>query len=971
MGICVKGYELIKQQPMEALNSVGMIYRHKKSGARIVVLSNDDDNKVFSIGFRTPPKDSTGVAHIIEHTVLCGSEKFPAKDPFIELAKGSLNTFLNAMTYPDKTVYPVASCNDKDFANLMDVYLDAVFHPNIYRNEMIFKQEGWHYELRNPEDPITLNGVVYNEMKGAFSSPEQKLDRLIQQSLLPNTPYGAESGGDPKHIPELSYEQFLNFHRTYYHASNSFIYLYGDMDVTERLEWLDEQYLSSFSCQEVDSRINLQEPFQRMQELADTYPVSEEESLEEKTYLSYNQIIGTSLEPKLYLAFQILEYALLSAPGAPVKQALLDAGIGKDVLSYYDNGILQPIFSITVKNAEEEQKKAFVQCIRDSLIELAKKGIDRRTLEGAVNYYEFRYREADFGQYPKGLMYGLQILDSWLYDDEKPFIHIKADDTFAFLKNEIGTGYYERLISEYLLDNTHSSLVVLRPEAGGALQEEKRLEKALEEYKQSLSQEKLQQLIAETEALEAYEMTPASEEENEKIPLLSIEDIRKKIHRLYNVKFQIQDVPVMHHLVFTNGIGYLRMSFDITDYGSAGCYLGFLATALGYMDTDRYSFTELANEINIHTGGMSADINIYNYKDNSGGYSAKFEIKAKMFYHKLPQALELIEHMLHHTIFDNDKRLREIISESRSRMEMRMASKGHATAVDRAMSYFSESALFEELTGGMEYYDFIKELDQHFEEKKEELKRQLAKWAGSIFRKDALIVSYTAEEKGYAYLEESLPAFLDRLHGQRPQEELLPLRPQRKNEGFTTSGQVQYVARCGNYGAKGLSYTGTLRVVRVILNYDYMWNHIRVKGGAYGCMCGFSMDGKGYFASYRDPNLKETDEVYRGVADYIANFQASGRDMTKYVIGAISALDTPLTPSGKGSRSFAAYLCRVSEEDLQRERDEVLSASLETIRATAPIMKAIYDEDALCVVGNEKKIQEAGELFMEIRNMNL
>ena len=431
----LSAYELVRKQDVSDLQSVGYLFRHKKTGARVLLLENDDENKVFTIGFRTPPEDSTGLPHILEHSVLCGSKKFPAKDPFVELVKGSLNTFLNAMTYPDKTLYPIASCNDKDFQNLMHVYMDAVFYPNIYERDEIFRQEGWSYKLDEKESDLEYNGVVYNEMKGAFSSPEGVLDRVILNTLFPDTSYRNESGGDPDVIPELTYEQFLNFHKKYYHPSNSYIYLYGDMDMEEKLNWLDQEYLSKFDYLAIDSEIRFQKPFEQMKEVEMAYSITSSESEEDNTYLSYNKVIGTSLDEKLYLAFQILDYALLSAPGAPLKKALVDAGIGKDIMGSYDNGIYQPIFSIIAKNANLEQKEAFIQVVEDTLKEIVKNGMDQKALEAGINYHEFRYREADFGNFPKGLMYGLQMFDSWLYDDEKPFIHVEELKTFAFLKD--------------------------------------------------------------------------------------------------------------------------------------------------------------------------------------------------------------------------------------------------------------------------------------------------------------------------------------------------------------------------------------------------------------------------------------------------------------------------------------------------------------------------------------------------------
>ena len=442
-------YRVVEHKTIEEMQSEGIVLEHKKTKARLFLVSNDDENKVFCIGFRTPPDNDCGLPHILEHSVLCGSDKFPLKDPFVELVKGSLNTFLNAMTYPDKTVYPVASCNDKDFHNLMDVYMDAVLHPNIYKEEKIFRQEGWHYELESKDAPLIYNGVVYNEMKGAYSSPESILDSVTQKTLFPDTCYGKDSGGDPVHIPELSYEKFLDFHKTYYHPSNSYIYLYGDMDMAEKLTWLDEEYLSHYEERPVDSRIREQKAFEAPVEREFSYSITEGESEGDATYLSVNTVVGDDLDPKLYVAFQILEYTLLDAPGAPLKQALIDAGIGKDVMGGYENGILQPYFSVIAKDANKEQKGEFLAIVKGTLRKLADQGINRKSLLAGMNYFEFKYREADYGSAPKGLMYGLQCLDSWLYDGD-PMTHLCYQETFDFLKKEVENGYFEQLIRDYV-----------------------------------------------------------------------------------------------------------------------------------------------------------------------------------------------------------------------------------------------------------------------------------------------------------------------------------------------------------------------------------------------------------------------------------------------------------------------------------------------------------------------------------------
>ncbi|BCN32314.1 insulinase family protein [Anaeromicropila herbilytica] len=957
-------YELVTEEVVEELKSDGYILKHKKSGARIVILSNDDDNKVFSIGFRTPPVNSTGVPHIVEHTVLCGSKEFPSKDPFVELVKGSLNTFLNAMTYPDKTVYPVASCNDKDFQNLIHVYMDAVFYPNIYKNENIFKQEGWHYELESKEADLKLNGVVYNEMKGAFSSPEQQLYRLLQNSLFPDNTYGVVSGGAPEDIPELSYEEFLDFHKKYYHPSNSYIYLYGDSDIVEKLEWMDKEYLSQFEYAPVDSTIPMQKAFDKTREVVDYYSVAENESLASKTYLSYNTAIATSLDRELYLVFQVLEFALLASPGAPLKQALIDAGIGKDILSSYDNGMLQPIFSIIAKNAEEEKKEEFVAVIRNTLKDIIKSGVDEKSLKAAINYYEFKYREADFGNFPKGLMYGLQILDSWLYADDKPFIHIRANDTFEFLKAKIGTGYYEDLLQKYLLDNTHNSLVIVKPKMGLTKEKEDLVKEELARYKETLSDEEIKQLIEATKDLEKFQETPSTKEELEKIPLLSREDIDKESTPIYNIEKEVDKVKTLHHDVFTNGIAYLKLLFDVKNVpNELVSYLGLLTSVLGYMNTSKHSYLELSNEVNIHTGGIKTDINVYGKKGTTDIFEGKFEIIAKVLYDEMGEAFSLIDETVFDTILEDEKRLLEIISEVKSRLQMRMNSSGHSTAVNRAMSYFSKAMYFNELTSGVSYYQFIEELEGNFSEKKQEIIKNLKTVIECVFRKENLFISCTADEEGYNKMTNYAPSFIQKLYTGSIDTKMLPFAPKKLNEGLKTSSKVQYVARTGNFITAGYEYTGALKVLKLILSYDYLWINIRVKGGAYGCMSGFSLEGNGYFTSYRDPNLRETNEVYEKLYDYIKNFTVDERDMTKYIIGTISSVDTPLNPAAKGARSLTAYLSGMTMEDIQKDRDQILSATEEDIRNLAELVKSILHDNNICVIGNETKIEENKDLF--------
>lgn len=957
-------YQILEQRRINDLNSDSFLLEHKKSGAKIALLSNQDENKVFYIGFRTPPEDSTGVAHIIEHSVLEGSRDFPVKDPFIELAKGSLNTFLNAMTYPDKTVYPVASCNDKDFQNLMHVYLDAVFFPNIYREKKIFLQEGWHYELEDKDADLTINGVVYNEMKGAFSSPDDLLERHITGSLFPDTTYAKESGGDPDEIPNLTYEDFLNFHKRFYHPSNSYIYLYGDMDMNEKLEYLDQAYLSQFDRIFPDSDIAVQSPFDQCRYFSFAYPVTENEPLEENSYLAYNMVIGDSLNREQYLAFQILDYALSSAPGAPLKQALLDGEIGKDIYSYYESGIRQSYFSMVAKNANAEDSDRFVQIIEKELQRIADQGIDKKALLAGLNYYEFRCREADFGSYPAGLMYGLQMLDSWLYDETRPFTHIEAGDTYQKLREYVESDYYENLIREHMIANTHKSVIVLSPEKGLEEEREQKLQEQLAAYKAGLSEEQLDELVLQTKELRIYQETPDTKEALMTIPLLEREDIKKEVEPLINEIRMLDDTVLLFHNIFTNHISYFRFIFDVKKVSlELFPYIGILKAVLGMVDTKAHSYGELFHEINIETGGIAPVTNFFTNAKNLDECRVTFELKAKTLDYNLTRAVELVEEIILGSVFQDEKRLYEIIAELKSHLQGYMISSGHSVAAGRAMSYFSRPAAIQERLNGMPFYQLIDDLEKNFDDKKTDLIEKLELIVHYIFRPENLILDYTGDEK---YLDKFMVLanqVKNALYQDEIQESPFTIVPEKLNEGFMSASAVQYVCRAGNFIKKGLSYTGALRILKVLMSYEYLWQEVRVKGGAYGCMCSFGKSGDCYFVSYRDPELAETVSVFEKAADFIAGFDGDEREMTQYIIGAVSELDTPLNPAAKGLRSMSAWMTNQTEEDFRREREELLNATAEDIRALAGHIRAALSDECICVVGNEGKIRGDKELF--------
>ena len=844
--------------------------------------------------------------------------------------------------------------------------MDAVFHPNIYQEEKIFRQEGWHYEMESMEDELTINGVVYNEMKGAFSSPDDVLEREIMNSLYPHTSYAVESGGDPDVIPELTYEDFLAFHSRYYHPSNSYIYLYGDMDMAEKLRFLDVEYLSKYEALAVDSELDEEQPFTEPVEVCKEYPITESESEKENTYLSYNISFGNNLDKEQYIAFQVIDYVLCSAPGAPLKQALIDKGIGKDVYSSYENGIMQPYFSIVAKNADKEQLPEFLATIREELTKITEQGFDKKALRAGLNFYEFRFREADFGSYPKGLMFGLMMLDSWLYDDNKPFVHIEANDTYRKLKEAIETNYYEELVREKLLHNQHKTIVVVEPVKGLTGRKEKELADALARKKSELSEAQLAEIVEQTKALKQYQEEPDTKENLEKIPLLTRADMKKEAENYVNQERKVGDTVLLYHDIFTNGIGYLRFLFDLrTVPEELFPYVGLLKSVLGLVNTENYTYGELFNEINIRTGGISPVSNTYTDARDLQSYTATLEIKVKVLYENLEHAFRLVREIVMGSRFDDAKRLKELIAELKSQKQANMMSAGHALASVRALSYLSKTAAVSDKISGIPYYRMLEELDGNFEARQKELTEKLQQLAVCLFRPENLMVDYTAQREGLEKVEEQVAAFRDSLHTEPVETRPYQPKPERRNEGFMSSSQVQYVCRAGNFAQKGLPYTGALKALKVMMGYDYLWTQVRVKGGAYGCMCNFGKSGESYFVSYRDPNLEKTVDVYENAADYIRNFDADERTMTQYIIGAVSELDMPMTPATKGAYSLAGYMTHYPFEQVQKERDELLGAVPETIRGLAEYISAFMKDDCLCVVGNEEKIRKQSALFAE------
>ncbi|MCR5429869.1 MAG: insulinase family protein [Eubacterium sp.] len=962
----LQNYEIIKQERIEEIDSLGTLLKHKKTGARILCFENTDDNKVFSVGFRTPVTDDTGVPHIIEHTVLCGSEKYPIKDPFMELAKGSLNTFLNAMTYPDKTIYPVASTNAQDFNNLMSVYMDAVFKPNIYKEENIFKQEGWHYELESTEDELKINGIVYSEMKGVYSSADGVLDRITLTSLFPDNGYSSESGGDPESIPDLTYENYLDFHKRYYHPSNCYIYLYGDVDVEERLEWIDEEYLSKYDALEIDSSIPLQKSFDQMNDFEYEYSIGDEEDENENYIYAKNFVVGESDDVKLNIAIHTIEYALMEMPGAKLKEALNKAGIGKDISSAYEGDLRQPVYSIVAKYAKKEDKEKFLKVIDDTLKEVVEEGLEKDVLKAYLFKREFEDKEQDYGPYPKGLMFDLNLMNTWLYDENNPFATLKTDDIYKELNKEVETDYFENIIREYLIDNKHSSVVTMVPKKGLTAKKENKLKEKLAKKKESMSDDEINAIIEQTKALKAYQAEPSTKEQLETIPILEIEDIDPEPRKDVAQILKEDGITFLHSDLLTNGIGYLIMVCRSDDIPKRYLpYIALFRTIIGALDTEEHTYKELNAEIDRNLGEFFL---MASSTENEKTGEIKFsgEVHAKMFYDKLEKPFEYAKEIIQSTKFDDFDRIKVLLEEAKAATFQNILASGHVAAADRASSYYNKSDYIKDQAMGIGFYDFVCDVLESYDEKKQEVAKNLKDALEYFFVKGDVIINYGGDKDSFEKIKSLSKDFVKELYDKQENDEPWEYKPEQKNEAFITPGQVQYVARVGRFSD---DYNGHFITLSNIMRTEYLWNNIRVLGGAYGCMNKVTTQGDVTFTSYRDPNLKSTSDTYLNAANYIEEFNADERTLRKFIIGAISGVDRPLTNSDAVTRELVIYLTGNDYKFRQKNRTELLNTTLDDLRKLGSAYREAMDKGNICVVGSKSAIEENKDMFKTIRNL--
>lgn len=963
MAYPIKNYLLQEAKYIKEIDCEAIIYIHEKTKAKILLMSNEDAHKSFCIGFRTPPSDSTGVPHIIEHSVLCGSKKYPLKDPFVELAKGSLNTYLNAMTYPDKTLYPVSSQNDKDFHNLMDVYLDAVFFPNIYEKKEIMMQEGWRYHLEKPEDAIEYKGVVYNEMKGAFSSPEEIGFRMIKETLFPDTTYVNESGGAPKDIPNLSYEDFINFHKTYYHPSNAYICLYGDMDPAKTLAYINDEYLSKFNYLDIDSHIEMQKPFECIREKKGYYSATE--GKESGLFLSYNLVVDEVIHRETMLAMSILEYVLLDTPASPLKKALIAEGIGEDVYGAFQTHLKQPVFSVVAKNVAPEKEERFYSLIEEVLTKLAQDGLPEHLLKGAMQVKEFDLREGDSSGYSKGLFYALAAMKSWIHD-ASPFVYLEYETLLNDLKKQLGTGYFEGLIKKYLLNNTHGSKVALYPKVGLEKEIEDEVTKKLADYKQSLSADEINRLIEDTRAFNAFQAQQDDEASVACIPLLGREDLRRKAkYPTFNSR-KVGQTEYVITPVFTNKIAYVNWHMKLEGIEDKYVpYLGMIVGMLGKLDTAHFTYEELSSYMDEHIGSMSYHIQALNDTKREGCYLPIFCMQSKALLNEVGEQTKLMKEVLLNTSFDNKDRLLEIIREMKALMESSISGDGHRVAYGRLLSHLSSAEHFEEKARGLTFYHFVCDVEKNWETVQDETVSQLKAAYAFLANKNRLVVGITVDEEAVEQVISTVEETIREIPEGKIEAFNQEFKITEEKEALIYPSNVNYVAAGYNFKALGYAYHGGLQMLKSILSMNYLWSRVRVQNGAYGCFCDFRKSGNMFFVSYRDPNLDQTLAIYKEVVDFVESLELSERENLQYLIGTISQMDFPFTPATEGKTGQIYYLMNVEEAEIQQARDELFMTDNQILRSFAPMLKACLEQDEYCVFGNAQSIDTAQTPFKE------
>jgi presequence protease len=960
------GFELIREQKLSEINSTARYYRHVNTGAELLSLLNNDENKVFGVSFGTPPSDSTGVAHILEHSVLCGSRKYPIKEPFVELMKSSLNTFLNAMTFPDKTCYPVASQNVQDFYNLIDVYLDAVFHPRL--TPQIFQQEGWHYELDAPDAPLIYKGVVFNEMKGNYSSPDSMLHELSQQSLYPDITYGLDSGGDPKHIPDLTYEQLKQFHQRHYHPSNAKLFFYGDDDPNERLRLLDK-YLSEFDRLEVDADVPLQPRFPAPQQLTRTYaagPADERPGgaadAPKESMISVNWMLDEIVDVETALGFDILEHILIGTPAAPLYKALIDSGLGEGLAGGgLDDGLRQPMFSIGLKGIDPANAEKIERLIIDTVAALAKDGIDPLTVEAALNTVEFHLRENNTGAFPRGIVFMLRSLRTWLHGRD-PLSPLAFAEPLAAIKTHVAGGerYFEALLRRHFIDNSHRTSITLKPDPEQA-EREAAVERArLDAVRARMKADDLHAVVEATSALKRMQEQPDPPEALATIPTLTLADLPRR-NKLVPIEVtSLADTRVLYHDLFTNGVVYLDVGFDLhVLLPELIPYVPLFGRALTETGVGNDDFVRLSQRIGRSTGGIRPQRWSSTVAGGSGA-TAWFNLRGKALPEQTGELLAILQDILARARLDNRERFQQLVLEEKAALESRLVPAGSSYVDRRLRAAFYESDWADEQMGGVSYLFFLRKLADEVETNWESVLTALQRIRATLVNRATMLCNVTADAAHWARLRPQLNDFLGALPRAAAATAPWRLADTPRSEGLVMPTQVNYVGKGADLYREGLKPSGAHLVARRYLSTSWLWDKVRVQGGAYGGQCMFDRYSGGFtFVSYRDPNLLATLDIYDRTADFLKKADLDAAELTRNIIGTIGDVDTYRLPDAKGFASMQRHLIGDTDAARQKMREEILATTAVDIRNFGEALAQIAAKGRIVVLGSEQAIEGA------------
>ncbi|MCX8130258.1 MAG: insulinase family protein [Clostridia bacterium] len=961
------GFKLISSKSMPDLNSTVMMFSHVKTGARLMFVKNNDNERSFSISFRTPTTDDTGVNHIIEHSVLNGSKNYPSKSPFAEMLKRSLGTFINAMTSSDFTIYPVSSVNETDLKNLMGVYLDAVFYPNLHTEQNIFNQEAWRYTLDSKDSKLSINGIVYNEMKGNYSNSKYVLDKEITKSLLSESSYKWDAGGNPEAIPTLTWDKLKAVHKKYYTPSNSYIYLYGNLDIGKYLEFIDKNYLSKFSKVTTDSSIKSQKAFKKAVEKVAFYPVPSNESLDRKTYLALNFVTGTITDKELMTGMDYLSYLLMGSESSPLKKALQDSGIADNITYSFSNDSLQPVLSFIAENSDESSKTTFKKVITDTLNKVVKTGFSKDLINQTFAQYDLSKRIQKISSM-KGLSININIMKQWVHDTD-PTIYMNNSDSEAKIRKLADKKYFENLINKYLLSNTHSSLVILKPSAGMEEKNEKTRSEKLENYKKKLDAKAISALIKGTENFKAWQDKPDSAEALAKIPRLSVKDIKPELPDLTVNTEKLSGVEVLSHTVPLNGVSSINMYFDTSRVPQDKLhYMNLLASLLGNLDTKKYKQEDLSNIVNLYSSGIYFGASVATNSKNPDLYKPVMAVSLLTLNNNVSKSLELTEEIINNTVFTNKAKIKQIIQQNKMYMQQMYASGSGMYSSLKLQAYFSEAGRYIENLMGPGYYTFLRDIEKNFDKNSDEIVKNLQETYSSVFNKNGLIASHSGDASGYTAFKSNLEKIISKVNSEELSVQTYKFDVPDKNLALPLPVKVQTVIQGGDFSKENYKYSGKMLVLQKILNMEYLWKSIRTSGGAYGFNIDFSPNGLMSIMSIRDPNLSETLEAFKGAVKFLKEFNPTEDEMENFVIGTISEFlkIKSMGPLYEGSICDNLYLSGLTASDMLTWMNEVLDTKAEDIRGYAEMLDKVVKQDVYYVEGSKEKIEENKDLFTRL-----